>query len=165
MLRLDLMDLVEHHLVGGHHQALVIKETGHVREGRDDGLVLPDDIPVEIGRYADDAVDFLAGHQILRLRHADAVVGDPAFPAGTHFPDIAPAVFALGKIHHGHGHLVHHPVPVHPAVEQRIDQSGEAEDQHHAAVRPDQFQFIGQNAQTVAEPAARIAYSILFHRS
>ena len=86
-------------------------------------------------------------------------------PGGVQLLQIAAAVTSLREVHHGHGHLVHHPVPVHPAVEQRIDQSCEAEDQHHAAVRPEQVQFIGQNAQEVAEPAAHIAYSILFHRS
>ena len=68
-LGLNLMHLIQHHLIGGDGHILIVQERGHIGISRNHALTHIDKIIVKILWNIDDSVHFLRFHQMLRFLH------------------------------------------------------------------------------------------------
>jgi CheY-like chemotaxis protein len=82
----------------------------------------------------------------------DAITEAPTVTAA----DIAAAVIAHREIHDGNRHLIDRPVVINEIIEDRIDQAGEAENQHYSIVMDNELQFVYEDAPCIADPSANI---------
>ena len=125
---------MKHHEVGGHESVLVVEEAAHVRIDGECGGFVSSQFLREVGREIDDTVDLAFLHHLFRLGHIHTFRRDLDLSGGVDLPDEAVAVRTVAIVNNGNGSLRKNTVQVNDIVKQRIDKSGDKEDQQHAAV-------------------------------
>ena len=139
--RFDLSHLIEHHVIDGHSQVLVVKEAGHVGVGGYCRLLQTCQAVAVVLREEDHAVHLALLHQFFGLLHGGALVGYLHLAGSVHLAHETSAVLALAEIDHGHRHVVNRALAVHEPVHQRVYQSAEQEDDRHIRVGEYSFEF------------------------
>ena len=145
-LNLNPVNLIQHHELGPHQEVLVVEEAAHIGVDTEGRRFLRCQAVAEVGRKIHDSVHLALLQEGFRFLYVGTPPGDIHFPRRIHLPDHLPAFAAGSVIDHGDGRFFKDAVLVHEIVQDRVQESGDDENDHHTAVIEDVPQFQVEDA-------------------
>ena len=139
---------------------LVVEHGGEVAVEPHHGLAPPPQLAVELGGDAEDAEDLAAAHQLLRLGHRGAVVGDFHFGRGIHAADEVAAAVAQALVDHADGQLALRLGVVNHGIEQRVGQRQKYHEDEDALVLYNLTEFVPPDVEDGEMGFSHALYSL-----
>ncbi len=163
-LHLDALADEEGDVTGCLEEGLVVEECAHVAVEPDMRLVAAADVAGIVGGDVEDAVDFFAPHEALRLFEVGAMRHDFHAGGGVPFAHEFTAVGGGGTIDDRHGHLAHDFVAVDVGVDEGVGKGKEDEKGQYPVVAEDGVELPPEYVEYVFHVAGDWLMILFFSR-